>query len=465
VLTDDQRDPDDAAAVTAFKVNALGGLEQEGLYPTGGYSSARDSSPTPCVDALRGRLFVPNNWSNDVSVFTIHSDGSLDAVPGSPFPTGDGTAATTLHPSGTVLYVSQWRERTVGVYEVTESGQLTPMQTVGPLYALYSEVSPDGDALYVTDMRSGVRGYHISYDGMLAEMSESPFTYPVMNRPHGIELSSDGSMLFALDLDEGIAVFNVQDSGALSLVAGSPFPIGGFSHSFALTGDDRYIYAHSTDQIHGFEVLPDGSLLQVPDSPFFENVYAWTLLNPPDTPWLYAGNRMGESIAVYAIAPDGALEESGSTVEVEDPLGRVPRGAIYYRPGARKIEIDIKPENGTNPINPRSHGVTPVALLGSEDLDVADVDLTTLRFGPNEAAPAHDLADGWPYRDPLRDMNGDGFLDLLMHFRTQETGIQCGDTETKLTGHLLDGTSIEGMDKIRTVGCSYKAKSSRLTNR
>ena len=39
---------------------------------------------------------------------------------------------------------------------------------------------------------------------------------------------------------------------------------------------------------------------------------------------------------------------------------------------------DIKPGSDTNPINPMGRGVIPVALLGSDTFDVADVDVTTL---------------------------------------------------------------------------------------
>ena len=42
---------------------------------------------------------------------------------------------------------------------------------------------------------------------------------------------------------------------------------------------------------------------------------------------------------------------------------------------------------------------------------------------------------------------------LTVTFRTQDTGIICGDESATLTGELLDGTAIEGTDSIQTVGC------------
>jgi CSLREA domain-containing protein len=115
------------------------------------------------------------------------------------------------------------------------------------------------------------------------------------------------------------------------------------------------------------------------------------------------------------------------------------------------VAIDIKPDSDANPIYPRSRGVLPVAILSSESFDVEDVDVTTLAFGPDAAAPAHDLTEPGVLEDHLRDVNADGSIDLVPHYRSRETGITSDDLEACMSGALADGMPFEGCDSIRTL--------------
>jgi len=116
------------------------------------------------------------------------------------------------------------------------------------------------------------------------------------------------------------------------------------------------------------------------------------------------------------------------------------------------VEIDIKPCSGLNSINPSSNGVIPVAILTTGDFDAATVDPDTVLFGPGEAAPVHYVIVG---------VDNDGDRDMLLHFRTQETGIEAGDTEATLTGKTIDGANIIGTDSVRIVPPEVKGKGNK----
>jgi CSLREA domain-containing protein len=115
------------------------------------------------------------------------------------------------------------------------------------------------------------------------------------------------------------------------------------------------------------------------------------------------------------------------------------------------VEIDIRPGNESNSINPYGRGRISVAILGSAVFDVIDIDVATLRFGPEAAAPDDDLSVTAVFENQLRDVDGDGFADLVSHYRAQSTGIAFGDAEACVTGATLHGALFEGCDAIKTV--------------
>jgi hypothetical protein len=114
---------------------------------------------------------------------------------------------------------------------------------------------------------------------------------------------------------------------------------------------------------------------------------------------------------------------------------------------ARPIDIDVAIKPGTTPnsINPSLEGGLPVAILGSDGLDVAYINLATLVFGPEDAPFSHS------HGPHFEDVDGDGVTDLTAHFLIEEAGIAFGDTEACVTGKMADGGRLRGCDAIRTV--------------
>ena len=141
------------------------------------------------------------------------------------------------------------------------------------------------------------------------------------------------------------------------------------------------------------------------------------------------------------------------TTNFTGPIGfQVNEWYAYNNSGAFEVEvsafslIDIKPEGVPNSINPRSNGVIPVAILTHAEFAASSVDPSTVRFGATgtEAPAVHSA---------LEDVDGDGDVDMILHFRTQDTNIQCGATMATLTGRTFGGQMIQGSDSVVTRGC------------
>ena len=104
--------------------------------------------------------------------------------------------------------------------------------------------------------------------------------------------------------------------------------------------------------------------------------------------------------------------------------------------------VDVKPGSDENPINLKSKGVIPVAIYTTEGFDATTVDPSTVKFGPSEASPVHYA---------FEDVDEDGDVDMILHFRTQSTGISVDDTEVTLTGETDSGVAFIATNAIKIV--------------
>ena len=117
------------------------------------------------------------------------------------------------------------------------------------------------------------------------------------------------------------------------------------------------------------------------------------------------------------------------------------------------VNLLINPGPGEGKVNVRSDAPIQVAVLGgpvqsgrTEGLDATQVDPMSIQFGPADAGPdASDFV--------IEDVNKDGHMDLVLRFRTQETGLSCATSDAKLIGKLFDGSKIAGSAAIIPLGC------------
>lgn len=111
------------------------------------------------------------------------------------------------------------------------------------------------------------------------------------------------------------------------------------------------------------------------------------------------------------------------------------------------VAIDIKPGDAGNTINLKSQGVVAVAILGSATFDPLTVDPATVTLA---GAPVATKGQGQPMVSQ-GDFNRDGYLDLLLHFRTRDLKLTLADTEAVLYGTTTTGQRIRGADSVRII--------------
>ncbi|UCF05838.1 MAG: hypothetical protein JSV33_02025 [bacterium] len=148
---------------------------------------------------------------------------------------------------------------------------------------------------------------------------------------------------------------------------------------------------------------------------------------------------------------------------------------VIVNPFIHTVHLDIKPRSCPNPLNaalfdnempnnPKSmkDGVLPVAILGTDDFDVHDIDISTI-----------ELEGATPLRHSYEDvatpvLNGeececttvgpDGCMDLTLKFKKWDivsalVSVVVGDViPLEISGMLLDGTPFEGEDCVLIVG-------------
>lgn len=147
-------------------------------------------------------------------------------------------------------------------------------------------------------------------------------------------------------------------------------------------------------------------------------------------------------------------------------------GAVLYNPGTtgdyelvitgatpevtvKQISIEVKPGNDqVTPVNPKSHGKVPVALLSESDFNAMDVDESSLSFGATG-----DENSLYKCHKNGMDVNDDGLLDKVCLFDTQKAGFSATDVGGTVKGRLLPplgaagtrGTAFEGTGFLKVI--------------
>ena len=124
-----------------------------------------------------------------------------------------------------------------------------------------------------------------------------------------------------------------------------------------------------------------------------------------------------------------------------------------------ELIIDIKPGSDENVINLKSRGVVPVAVITTDGFKAGNINPDTVEF-----------AGASPVRSTLCDVDKDGDMDMLFHFRTQKLNLNENSTEATLKA-MLKGVSmlstatyedvLKGTDKVKIMSSKKHSFSKR----
>jgi hypothetical protein len=114
------------------------------------------------------------------------------------------------------------------------------------------------------------------------------------------------------------------------------------------------------------------------------------------------------------------------------------------------VQIDIKPGSPLpKTINLGSQGNVPVAILGRSGFDATQVDPATVKMGAADVRVVGKKST--TYQASNSDVNGDGFMDKVVHFDTQSLSLTSDAVEVCLTGLTTKGTAFIGCNRVRIV--------------
>jgi 6-phosphogluconolactonase (cycloisomerase 2 family) len=240
------------------------------------------------------------------------NSGVLTELAGSPYSVGDGARSLVLHPSGKFLYAANpgQEENDISLFTIASDGSLTevfPRTSVAPDGSLPQVLAmdPAGGFLYSANAGSAnISVFAIDPNaGALTEVTGSPFT--IGFTPLNMQVTPSGSYLYVTgpgQLLGTIATFSVN-AGVLQLVSLTSSE-GVNPSGLAIDPTSTYLYVanSSSNSLAIFTIASSGGLTQVPGSPLAD-IYndPIALVLDPKGQYLYVANQTSNNVAVYSI--------------------------------------------------------------------------------------------------------------------------------------------------------------------
>jgi len=328
-----------SADISRFLVDVVTGRPNlvNGRVKAGG--GVRNMAITP--DARYA--FAGNSDDSTISAYSVGPQGVLAPLPGTASTVvsgGETPVGGVVSPNGRTLYFAHVSEETadggsIAAFSISSNGSLHPLGP--PLVATEPHprglvITPDGRFLYAGHGDPGtgrntsvgaITSYAVNHDGTL-----KPIGSPIhAGRFCGDStITPDGHRLYVLcqDFDQ-IFGFAIGSDGGLAPLPGSPYLVTGeFPEGIASSPDGRFLFVASPGRVtngsvSAFSASADGSLTQVPRSPYPGGVGPVGIAPLPNAKFVYASTDLDSSPAdpgalnAFAVGPSGGLQPlSGS---------------------------------------------------------------------------------------------------------------------------------------------------------
>jgi len=331
-------------------------------------------------------------------------------------------------------------------------------------------LSADGNSVLVSDQLDDVvQEYALdgTYLGVFALGVFAPAgseNNDILDNIRGIAPRSNGNLLVTVgsnDNADAVAEFDTDGNFLGNFV---DVGVGGLDSPFdvLMRADDSLVGGISSDEIHQYDLMGNYLGAFSPIDTFPEQIHETASGN------ILVANFSGDEEGIVEYLPNGTFVGVYDVPELGGYRGayELPNGNILTTNGggvheidrmgnlvetkidgvsARFIELvvigggggveaplDIKPGSCPNPLNRTSRGVLPVAILGTADFDVTEIDVTTLsiaradgvggsvapNFGPPGPGVAYEDVSS-PFEGEACDCHEgelDGFVDLGLKF-------------------------------------------------
>lgn len=248
--------------ISAFRIDA-GGLALASRVASGGAG--------PISVAVHGNLVYVLNAGGDgnISGFTLGSDGTLAAIPGSTralSAAGVGPAQVSFSPNGQWLVVTEKATSRLDVFAVGFDGVASPAITTASAGGTpFGFAFGHGDELFVSEAAGSASSYVIDGAGTLRAASAAVSTH--QGAPCWAVVTRNGKFGYTANAQGGsISGFTIDADGAIALLDadGRTAVVGGGNVDLALSGNSRFLYQlNGNRSISGFRIAADGHLSAV----------------------------------------------------------------------------------------------------------------------------------------------------------------------------------------------------------